>query len=100
MKIMRTLNEFKDSLKSDIPAPDFSPYLQALWFAGKDDWEKAHHIVQDLDDRSAAIIHGYLHRFEGDEANAKFWYARAKEDIPPISLDKEWESLVSRFLAG
>jgi hypothetical protein len=43
-------------------------------------------------------VHAYLHRKEGDLANADYWYGRAGEERPGGRLEKEWESLVERFL--
>ncbi len=74
-----------------LPAP-----LCALWHAHNEDWERAHRIVQALDDPLAARIHAYLHRVEGDEANARYWYARAGVRFPAgRTLDEEWRALVA-----
>ena len=58
--------EFKKNLSDPTPAPDFSAYLQSLWYDAKGDWNKAHEIIQDIEDKTAAWIHAYLHRKEGD----------------------------------
>jgi hypothetical protein len=99
MKI-KTLVEFKNSLSLEEPPDDFSVYEKALWYSGKDEWEKAHNIVQDLNDKSSALVHAFLHRQEGDLSNAKYWYDRAGSRMPSISLDEEWEELVGKFLGG
>ncbi len=99
MKI-KSLVEFKNSLSLEEPPEDLSVYEKALWYSGKDEWEKAHNIVQDLNDKSAALVHAFLHRQEGDPSNAKYWYDRAGFRMPSISLDEEWEELVGKFLAG
>jgi hypothetical protein len=93
----RTLGDFKDSLSLPEPPPEFTRHEKALWYAGKGDWEKAHQIVQDMDDRSAAQIHAFLHRQEGDLSNARYWYQIASSQIPAVSLDEEWELLVTRL---
>ncbi|RFC66400.1 hypothetical protein DYI37_02865 [Fulvimarina endophytica] len=41
------------------------------------DWDKAHEIVQADCSREAAWIHAHLHRIEGDQTNANYWYNRA-----------------------
>lgn len=41
------------------------------------DWEQAHRIAQESDDRMACWIHAVLHKIEKDEANSRYWYARA-----------------------
>jgi hypothetical protein len=47
-----------------------------------------------MDDAHAAWIHAYLHRKEGDTANADYWYARAGRKRPSLSLEAEWAMLV------
>ena len=77
------------------PTEDLSPQIKALWFAGRGDWEKAHEIVQDLNDPLSFKIHAFLHRQEGDDSNASYWYQKAGVKMPDISLEQEWEELVS-----
>ena len=97
---IETLADFKSSL-ADASAPaSFSVYGQALWWAGKGNWEKAHTLVQDLEDRSGARIHAYLHRLEGDISNAGYWYSRANTKMPEEDCSREWEKLVEEFLSG
>ncbi|CAL1518017.1 hypothetical protein [Chitinophaga sp. MM2321] len=91
---------FTTSLKENECPSHLSVYLEALWYAGKGDWQKAHTLIEDLPDRKAARIHAYLHRMEGDIGNADYWYSRAGEKRPPESLEKEWASLVQRYLSS
>lgn len=93
-----TLKEFKDSLSNSQPDPGTNDYLKALWYDGKDDWEKAHNIVQDIETSDAAHIHAYLHRKEGDLGNASYWYHRAHRKLPKNSLKVEWEDMVTEYL--
>ena len=53
------------------PPAGLPPTVQALWWAAKGDWDKAHKIVQDDESREAAWVHAYLHRVEGDLPNAR-----------------------------
>ena len=47
------------------------------------DWQAAHEIVQRDEDSSLACwAHGIVHTMEGDEANARYWYRRAKRRFP------------------
>ncbi|WP_026952220.1 hypothetical protein [Algoriphagus mannitolivorans] len=87
--------EFKDLEKPDSA---FSPELLALWYDGKGDWKSAHDQVDHLETRSAARVHAYLHRKEGDSWNADYWYRRAGEKRPNGTLEEEWRDLVLRFL--
>jgi hypothetical protein len=88
------LQDYLSSLNDARPPERCSPYLTALWRERRGDWEAAHRIVQDIDDRSAAWIHAYLHRREGDQSNAAYWYRQADRPFPNTSLDEEWDAIV------
>ena len=75
-----------------------SNYLQSLWYDATGDWEKAHRLIQDVNDKTAAWIHAYLHRKEGDIGNADYWYSRAGRSRPNLSLGKEWEVIATSLL--
>ena len=79
-----TLAEFKQSLHATAAPRGCAPALVALWWARKGDWDKAHKLVMDDDGRDAAWVHAYLHRREGDEGSAAYWYRRAQK---PYLLD-------------
>src|ERR1700691_5067211 len=91
---------FKRSLSSKNPPAGLSPALAALWWAGRDDWDKAHKIVMSEDDADCAWVHAYLHRIEGDLGNAGYWYRRAGKPVATGSLETEWEEMVSALLGG
>lgn len=86
--------DFKDSMKHDVPPIGLNVQLEALWYDGRGDWEKAHDLVNDLDDPQSAHVHAYLHRKEGDLWNADYWYRRAKRQRYVGTLEEEWEELV------
>lgn len=92
-----TLAEFVGTLVEPSP-PSVSDALRALWYDARGDWEAAHGIAQEIHDRSGSWVHAYLHRKEGDEGNAGYWYRRAGK--PPASgpLDAEWNTLVTTLL--
>jgi hypothetical protein len=47
------------------------------------DWQAAHGIVQaDEDSPLACWAHGIVHLLEGDAANARYWYGRARRPYP------------------
>jgi hypothetical protein len=54
-----------------------SPHRRALDHLRRREWQKAHEIVMDLEDKAAYHMHGLVHRLEGDMENARYWYARA-----------------------
>ncbi len=93
-----TFSEFSDSTKSDHPPRGLSPYLLAMWYERKGDWNQSHEIVQDIDSAIAAHIHAYLHRVEGDIWNADYWYRRAGVRRPDIDTPSEWEHIVRSLL--
>lgn len=90
--------DFKKSQQQTMPPSSLSDSLRALWYAGKGDWHAAHDIVENLSSRDAAWVHAYLHREEGDQWNANYWYRRAAKVMPAVSLEKEWEELVKALL--
>ena len=93
-----TFDDFHNSLSETQPPPSLSSYLKSLWYDGKGDWEKAHTIIQDIEDTTAAWIHAYLHRMEGDVGNADYWYRRAGRKRPAVSLEQEWKDIVAALL--
>ncbi len=92
-----SLQEFKNTLSSDKPPIGLSVHLESLWYDAKGDWHTAHGLIDELTDRTSARVHAYLHRKEGDLWNAKYWYNRAKEEMPENSLEEEWEELFYRL---
>jgi hypothetical protein len=94
-----TVDEFRTSLSNPAPAQGLSTALQALWWAGKDDWDKAHTIVMDASGAEPAWVHAYLHRVEGDLGNARYWYGQAGQPPATNSLPDEWGAIVSALLA-
>ncbi len=90
---------FEASLTEAHPPAELSPCLTALWHEKQGHWDQAHEIVQEINTATAAWIHAYLHRKEGDEGNARYWYRNANRTFPAgQSLDDEWESLVKALL--
>jgi hypothetical protein len=80
-------------------APDgLSPCLKSLWHAGKEEWEKAHDIAQEIESAEGSWVHAYLHRKEGDDGNASYWYSKAGKKMPSTSLSVEWEQIVQGLL--
>ncbi|GAB3937710.1 hypothetical protein [Mucilaginibacter myungsuensis] len=90
--------QFRTTLTSSTTPANLSIQLQSLWYDGKGDWRKAHDLIDQLTDQPSAWVHAYLHRKEGDIWNADYWYNRARQKRPNVSLDEEWEQLVVHFL--
>jgi len=93
------LNEFKASLSQPTPPDGLSLSLLALWHDAKADWDSAHELAQQDASPEAAWVHAYLHRKEGDQNNAAYWYSRsAGKSVCRLSLDEEWEEIVTALL--
>lgn len=82
------------------PAAPADPALAALWWAARDDWEQAHAAAQSDPGPAAAWVHAYLHRVEGDEENARYWYALAKQPAASGPLDAEWDAIATVLAAA
>ena len=74
-------------------------HLKALWYDGRGAWKTAHDLIDQLSGKEPALVHAYLHRKEGDNWNADYWYSRAGKKRPDVSLEQEWEQLLDFFLS-
>jgi len=88
-------SDFKASLATAETSPPvgLTEALCALWHDARGDWEAAHKWVMDSESRAAAWVHAYLHRKEGDLANATYWYSRALQPVVEAPLEEEWEQI-------
>lgn len=89
---------FEATLGKTAPPSGWPEALQSLWFDANGDWESSHNIAQDLQSTMGSWIHAYLHRKEGDEWNARYWYDRAGKPFPNYSLEEELKVLVEANL--
>ncbi len=92
------VENFLQNLTQASPPEQLSEALRALWYDAKEDWHAAHEIAQNLDSPEGAWIHAYLHRKEGDNWNADYWYSRAGKTRPDQSLAEEWKYMVEAML--
>jgi hypothetical protein len=89
-----------DELRAAATLPDgLSAALQALWHEARGDWRRAHDVLQADQSREGAWVHAYLHRVEGDQANAAYWYRRAGRPASMLALADEWQSIAADLLA-
>jgi len=91
---------FTGTLAGATPSSDLPLAVQALWWDAKGDWTRAHEAAQAQDDAAGAWVHAYLHRKEGDLANAAYWYRRAGEPVACGSLDEEWATIARALLTA
>jgi hypothetical protein len=93
------LEAFRRSLAASEPPPEAGRALAALWRAARGEWEPAHELAQAQDDAEGAWVHAHLHRIEGDEANAGYWYRRAGKPHSAAPLEEEWAAIAEALLA-
>jgi len=93
-----TIEEFRATLGQLEPSQALSVPLAALWWDAKGDWTRAHSLVDELETREGMAVHAYLHRKEGAESNADYWYARAGTQFLRTELADEWEALAAALL--
>lgn len=91
---------FKRSLSNAVPPKAVSAALQGLWWARKGDWDKAHRLIMDEHSSEAAWVHAYLHRVEGDEGNALYWYRQARRSPAEGPVEAEWDAIVAALTGG
>jgi hypothetical protein len=93
------LTAFTSSLENKQPPKGLDLPLQALWWDAKGDWNKAHECAQQVEDVSPGQwVHAYLHRKEGDQSNAAYWYKRCGRKPSKAGLEEEWRSIAQALL--
>jgi len=95
-----TPDAFERAISEASPPAGLGPSLEAMWWAAKGDWNRAHKVVQDESGRDAAWVHAYLHRVEGDLDNAGYWYRQAGRSVASGPLQAEWETIANALLKG
>lgn len=104
MAAQMSFADFEQSLTQEKgPSSGLSVALQALWFDGKGDWTTAHTLAQAAEEREGGVrdgawVHAYLHRKEGDESNAAYWYVRAGRPVAKGDLATEWREIAKELL--
>jgi hypothetical protein len=89
-----TLDEFKA-----LSSPEkLSRPLQALWHDAHGDWDRAHELAQQAGGAEGDWVHAYLHRKEGDDGNARYWYFRAGQVKPNGPFQDEWAEIAAALL--
>jgi hypothetical protein len=94
-----TAEELLRAARAGEALPPLSNPLQALAEDARGDWEAAHATAQAGEDAASAWVHAYLHRKEGDLANAGYWYHRAGRVKPAATLEAEWLAIARHLLA-
>lgn len=59
-----------------------------------DEMDRAHQICQDHEGSPLFDwIHALVHRIEGDDGNAAYWYRRAGRSRHPGPVEEEWQTI-------
>ena len=93
-----TYKNFQNSVRQKEKPKELSKELEALWEDANGNWERAHELAQNINFNNGNRIHAYLHRKEGDDFNARYWYSQCGLSLPTVSLNDEWEQMVKEFL--
>jgi hypothetical protein len=96
----KSFAEFEKSTSSGATMPaGLSEPLQVMWHSKAGKWDAAHDIAETLKTTTGSWVHAFLHREEGDRANAGYWYRKAGMTIPSegVAIAEEW-SLIAREL--
>ena len=93
-----TFEEFRESLKDQTPPRGLTRALTGLWWDAKGDWTRAHESAQQDEGPHGSWVHAYLHRKEGDQPNASYWYSRAGKPAGRESLEREWQQIAESLL--
>jgi hypothetical protein len=97
-----TVAEFRASaVAGGEPPAGLSAEVGALWLCQAGRWGAAHDIVQEIDTPLGAWIHALVHLIEGDEGNARYWFARAGQPaVGRGGIEAEWERIATAALSG
>ena len=93
-----TVDDFRKSLTAAKPPVGLSLALAGLWWEAKGDWMRAHESAQQDEGPEGSWVHAYLHRREGDQSNAAYWYGRAGKPVCREPPDTECLSIVKGLL--
>ena len=94
------ISEFRESLKAHEPPEGLSAALEGLWWDAKGDWHRAHESAQKDEGPDGSWVHAYLHRQEGDLANARYWYGEAGQAVATGPLQAEWDAIAQALLCS
>lgn len=100
MSAQMSFADFLASTRGAVPPAGLSGALRALWLDAHGEWDAAHTAAQAAGGRDGDWVHAYLHRKEGDDPNAGYWYRRAGRPMASGDLPAEWEAIVRELLGG
>lgn len=95
---LMSLEDFKGTLSSPEPPPRLTGALMGLWWDAKGNWQRAHEAAQEDPSPAGSWVHAYLHRKEGDDSNAAYWYNQAHQSVCREALESEWLAITGKLL--
>ena len=98
MKLDERMQRFLDSLREELPPAGVDGALLGCWHALRGSWDAAHDAVQGPSDLDA-WVHAALHREEGDDPNAAYWYERAGRRVASGATRREYLAIAAALLA-
>jgi hypothetical protein len=93
-----TFDDFCKSLTASQPPVELTPALAGLWWDAKGGWKQPHERAQEDEGPEASWVHACLHRKEGDQENAAYWYRRAGKPVCRESFDAEWRRIMTELV--
>ncbi len=64
------------------------------------EWDTAHDLVQENEGKyDFDRLHAILHRMEGDDFNARWWYRKLKIEFPSMSIEEEIDNIKNNLLS-
>lgn len=79
-----------------------APAWKAALHLWNDDLDAAHELVQELHSPTGSVLHGIVHRREGDYDNARYWFVRSGDHPAYHGLQAKVSALLGqeRWPAG
>ena len=94
------VKQFIESLSQAEPPGSLTAPIAALWWDAKGNWARAHELVDELETKHGMAVHAYLHRKEGSNSNAEYWYRLSGRDFNRPEFEEEWKALLEGLLNG
>lgn len=70
--------------------------LSADDFVTGEQWQACHDLcANNVGAQAFDWVHALIHRIEGDDRNARYWYQQAHKTYPASSIREEWHAIVN-----
>ena len=89
---------FNASLAKAAPPAGLSPALTALWWAGKNEWGKAHALAMSEDGPECAWVQPTCTASKANLDDARYWYRQARRPPAAGELADEWAAIAAALL--